>query len=150
MGPMVRCSSEELDQWAFANGRHRRAPQNGYAERLIGSIRRSALTTLLCSASDTSVRYCCRTGNITTWCGRIFLWRRMRRPRAPLRGQGTFFAAQFSAGYATNMSEFDLRQAQLSVELDRARDGLQTGRGRTEKLAPSRRSQPVAKTRFSV
>ena len=28
----------------------------------------------------------------------------------------------------------------LSVERDRARDGLQTGRGRTEKLAPSRRS----------
>jgi hypothetical protein len=35
----------------------------------------------------------------------------------------------------------------LSVERDRACDGLQTGRGRTEKLAASRRSQPVAKTR---
>jgi hypothetical protein len=35
--------------------------QNGYAERLIGSIRRDALTTLLCSASATSVTYCCRT-----------------------------------------------------------------------------------------
>jgi transposase InsO family protein len=35
--------------------------QNAYAERLIGSIRRDALTTLLCSASDTSVTYCCRT-----------------------------------------------------------------------------------------
>ena len=35
----------------------------------------------------------------------------------------------------------------LSVERDRARHGLQTGRGRTEKLAPSRRSQPFAKTR---
>jgi hypothetical protein len=32
--------------------------QNGYAERLIGSIRRNALTTLLCSASATSVTYC--------------------------------------------------------------------------------------------
>jgi hypothetical protein len=35
--------------------------QNGFAERLIGSIRRSALTTLLCSASATNVTYCCRT-----------------------------------------------------------------------------------------
>jgi hypothetical protein len=36
----------------------------------------------------------------------------MRRFRAPLRGQGVFFAAQFSAGYITNMPAFDLRQAQ--------------------------------------
>jgi DNA-binding transcriptional LysR family regulator len=42
----------------------------------------------------------------------IYLWRRMRQSRAPLRGQGVFFAAQFSAGYITNMPAFDLRQAQ--------------------------------------
>ena len=36
----------------------------------------------------------------------------MHRSRAPLRGQGIFFAAQFSAGYITNMPAFDLRQAQ--------------------------------------
>ena len=35
----------------------------------------------------------------------------------------------------------------LSIQQDRARDGLQTGRGRPEKLAPSRWPQPVAKTR---
>ena len=35
--------------------------QDGYAERLIGSIRRSALTTLLCSASGIFVMCCCRT-----------------------------------------------------------------------------------------
>src|ERR1700756_1557758 len=35
----------------------------------------------------------------------------------------------------------------LSVEQDRARDSLQTGRGRAEKLASSRWPQPVAKTR---
>src|SRR5476651_1486578 len=34
------------------------------------------------------------------------------RSRTPLRGQGVFFAAQFSAGYITNMPAFDLRQAQ--------------------------------------
>src|ERR1700738_614771 len=44
-GPMVRSSSEGFDQWAFAIDRRRRAPpwQNGYAERLIGSIRRECL-----------------------------------------------------------------------------------------------------------
>src|SRR5450755_1297667 len=36
----------------------------------------------------------------------------MHRSRAPLRGQGVFSAAQFSAGYITNMPAFDLRQAQ--------------------------------------
>jgi hypothetical protein len=38
----------------------------------------------------------------------------MHRSRAPLRGQGVFSAAQFSAGYITNMPAFDLRQAQLA------------------------------------
>jgi hypothetical protein len=38
----------------------------------------------------------------------------------------------------------------LPVEQDRARDGLQAARGRAEKLAPSRRSQPVAKLVLGV
>src|SRR6266481_6139976 len=43
-GPMVRSSSEGFDQWAFAIDRRRRALLgNGYAERLIGSIRRECL-----------------------------------------------------------------------------------------------------------
>jgi len=40
----------------------------------------------------------------------------MRQSRAPLRGRGVFFAAQFSAGYITNMPGFDLRQAQPAIE----------------------------------
>ena len=36
----------------------------------------------------------------------------MHRFRAPSIAPGTFFAAQFSAGYTTSMSRFDLRQAQ--------------------------------------
>ena len=40
----------------------------------------------------------------------------MHRSRAPLRGQGVFSAAQFSAGYITNISGFDLRQAQVVAQ----------------------------------
>jgi hypothetical protein len=36
----------------------------------------------------------------------------MRRFRAASSGLDKFFAAQFSVGYITNMSGFDLRQAQ--------------------------------------
>ena len=39
----------------------------------------------------------------------------MHRSRAPLRGQGVFSAAQFSAGYITNMPAFDLRQTQQAI-----------------------------------
>src|SRR6267378_955719 len=45
---------------------------------------------------------------------RISPWRRMRRSRVPSNGPGRFFASQFSAGYTTNMSGFDFRQAQPS------------------------------------
>jgi hypothetical protein len=43
---------------------------------------------------------------------RIYPWRKMHRSRAPSIALGTFFVAQFSAGYITNMSGFDLRQTQ--------------------------------------
>src|SRR4029077_14383034 len=46
---------------------------------------------------------------------RIYPWRRMRRSRAPSKGLGRFFAAQFSAGCTTNMSGFDFRQAHRYV-----------------------------------
>src|SRR5260370_2873275 len=64
---------------------------------------------LLGSASGISVTYCCRTWRSV----RIYPWRRIRRSRAPSSGPGTFFAAQFSAGCTTNISGFDLRQAQV-------------------------------------
>src|SRR5674536_171403 len=63
MGLMVRYSSVDFDQWAFAIDRHRRAP-HGKTLMLKGQSVRSdgnALITLLCSASDTSVTCCCRT-----------------------------------------------------------------------------------------
>jgi transposase InsO family protein len=42
---MAKSSSEDFDQWAFVIDRHRRSSpwQNGYAERLIGSIRRECI-----------------------------------------------------------------------------------------------------------
>jgi Integrase core domain len=42
---MAKSSHEDFDQWAFATDRRLRAPpwQNGYAERLIGSIRQECL-----------------------------------------------------------------------------------------------------------
>ena len=52
------------------------------------------------------LKRCCTMGP-----ARIYPWRRMRRSRAPSSGLDKFFAAQFSAGYITNMFEFDLRQA---------------------------------------
>jgi hypothetical protein len=39
-------------------------------------------------------------------------WIRIRPYRGPLKGQGIFFAVQFSADCITNISGFDLRQAQ--------------------------------------
>src|ERR1700730_17850646 len=53
----------------------------------------------------------------TTRYGRIYLWRKMRRSPAPPNSPGTFLAAQFSAGYTTNMSGFDLRQGQVNARL---------------------------------
>ena len=51
----------------------------------------------------------------------------MRRSPAPPNSPGTFLAAQFSAGYTTNMSGFDLRQAQdhFSVHLMPSRPDLE-------------------------
>src|SRR5260370_31260018 len=114
MGSLVSSSSEDFDQWAFAIDRRRHVP-HGKTDLLSDSSVRSdgsALTMLLCSASGISVTYWCRTRNTTTRSVRIYPWRRIRRSRAPSSGPGTFLAAQFLAGCTTNISGFDLRQAQ--------------------------------------
>src|SRR6202171_5387514 len=44
---------------------------------------------------------------------RIYPWGKMHRSRAPSIAPGTFFVAQSWAGYITNMSGLDLRQAKV-------------------------------------
>src|SRR5258707_14127464 len=60
--------------------------------------------------------YCCRTWTITTRYGRTYLWKRMRRSRAPSNWPGPFFAARSWAGCTTNMFGFDLRQCRRAID----------------------------------
>ena len=48
----------------------------------------------------------------------------MHRFRAPSIAPGTFFVAQFSAGYTTNMFGFDLRQGQGGLRVARMIEAL--------------------------
>src|ERR1700735_1748870 len=59
-GPMVRSSSEGFDQWAFAIDRRRRALLGKLDMLKGGSVRSAGNALTLCSASATSVTYCCR------------------------------------------------------------------------------------------
>ena len=51
---------------------------------------------------------------------RTYPWIRIRPYRVLLRGQGVFFAARSLADCITNMSGFDLRQAQRGYRIDRS------------------------------
>src|SRR5215471_5171776 len=96
--------------------------QNGFAERLMGSIRRECADHIIV-LGEAHLRqilksYACAEGRRRRWgtimrYGRTWLWIRMRRYRAPQRGQGVFFADQFSADCITNMFGFDFRQTQV-------------------------------------
>ena len=86
--------------------------QNGYAERLIGSIRRECVDHIIVLGErhlrHVLLSYMKYYNEIRTHLS----LRRMRPYRVPLGPSVTFFAARSWAGCITNMSGFDLRQAQ--------------------------------------
>jgi hypothetical protein len=87
--------------------------QNGFAERLICSIRRECLDHVVVYGErhlrHVLLSYMNYYDETRT---RTCRWLRMRLYRVLLRGQGVFFAAQSSADCITSMAGFDLRQAQ--------------------------------------
>jgi hypothetical protein len=99
---MARSSSAGFDQWVFAiDAASPRSPwQNGFAERLIGSIRWECLNHVVVFG-ERHLRH------VLT-----YPWIRIRPYRVLLRGQGVLFAARSSADCITNITGFDLRQAQ--------------------------------------
>src|ERR1700687_6490461 len=116
MGSLVSSSSEDFDQWVFAIDRRRHVP-HGKTDLLSDSSVRSdgnALTSCCvrraASPSHTAVVHeILQRGPYASILGEGYAG--LARRRADL---GTFFAAQFSAGCTTNISGFDLRQAQPS------------------------------------
>ena len=105
--------------------------QNGFAERLIGSIRREYLDHVVVFG-ERHLRYILLSYmKYYNESVRIYPWRRIRRSRAPSSGPGTFFVAQFSAGYTTNMSGFDLRQGQARAKIQSVRSVCAKSSGTT-------------------
>ena len=85
--------------------------ENGYAERLIGSIRRECLDHVAVF-SEHHLRHLLLSYMKYYNGVRMHPWRRMHRSRAPSIAPGTFFVAQSRAGRITNMPGFNLRRAQ--------------------------------------
>jgi len=85
--------------------------QNGYAERVIGSIRRECLDHVIVF-SERHLRHLllCYL-KYYNGAARIYPWRKTRR-RAPSIAPDIFFVAQSWADCITNMAGFNLRQAQ--------------------------------------
>src|ERR1700730_159064 len=86
--------------------------QNGFAERLIGSIRRECLDHVVVFGERHLRHVLLSYMNYYNETRTHLSLLKMRPYRVLLRGQGVFFAAQSSADCITSMAGFDLRQAQ--------------------------------------
>jgi transposase InsO family protein len=92
--------------------------QNGYAERLIGSIRRECLDHVVVFG-ERHLRHMLQSYMNYHNEVRTHLSLEMRRSRAPSNWPGPFFAARSWAGCTTNMFGLDLRQAQPDFSFGR-------------------------------
>ena len=84
--------------------------QNGYAERLIGSIRRECLDHVIVVASGIYAMCCARTSSITTAPGHISRWAKTHRSRGLSRRSVAFFRCRSSADCTIVTSGSDFRQ----------------------------------------
>jgi transposase InsO family protein len=87
--------------------------QNAYAERLIGSIRRECLDHIVVFGERHLRHVLLSYMNYIMRHARTCPWIRTRRYHVPARQRDAFCAVRSSADCITNMSGFDLRQAQL-------------------------------------
>jgi hypothetical protein len=93
--------------------------QNGFVERLIGSIRRECLDHVVVFGERHLRRVLLSYINYYNETrARTYPWIRIRPYRVLSRGQGVLFAAQSSADCITNMSGCDLRQAQGAIHAE--------------------------------
>jgi transposase InsO family protein len=85
---------------------------DGYAERLIGSIRRECLDHVVVFGERHLRRILLSYVKYYNEVRTHPSLEKDTRSRAPSNGPDAFFVAQFSAGYTINMFGFDLRQGQ--------------------------------------
>src|ERR1700736_3905868 len=114
--------------------------QNGYAERLIGSIRWECLDHVIvfgeCHLRHLLLCYMKYYNGARTHLS----LEKMHRSRAPSSAPGTFFVAQSWADCITNMPGFNLRQAQQAPQHHNAvccPQRARRNRDRTQYAAPS-------------
>jgi transposase InsO family protein len=85
--------------------------QNGYVERLIGSIRRECTDHLMCSAKSTYGEFLRTTLPITMRCELTFRLGRTRHARVRSSGSETLSRNLSLAGYTTDMHESEFSEA---------------------------------------
>jgi transposase InsO family protein len=80
--------------------------QNGFAERLIGSIRRECTDRIIALGEGSYVGSCDPTHITTTKWEHIDLWTRIRQSRVQFSGTDVSFRMQSLAAFITTMREF--------------------------------------------